>query len=222
MSKKNQPTQPENNVGEAVSSFELFLQKNQKVLLNALLAIAVIVFAIIAINKWYVAPKKAEAKAQMFAAEKLFRANSYEVALNGDGNILGFNQIIDEYGSKAGKSVYLYAGICALQLGNNEDAISFLKKFKGDDILTARAYCCIGDAYANMGDNAKALSQYKKAAGVAENLYAAQYLMKAGIIAEEMGDNAQAVKLYEEIQTKYPQSYEGYEVGKYIARINNK
>ncbi|MDD2594694.1 MAG: tetratricopeptide repeat protein [Bacteroidales bacterium] len=221
MSKKTQ-TQEGQAVGTAVSSFESFLKSNQKLLTTIILAILIIIFAIFAINKWYLSPLKEEAKAQMFPAEQFFRADSFETALNGDGNIMGFTQIIDQYGNKAGKAVYLYAGICELQLGNNEKAVSYLTKYKGsDEILKGRALSCIGDAYSNLGENAKALNYYTKAAKVADNMYAAQYLFKAGIISEEIGNKDQALKFYEEISVKYPQTFEGYQVNKYISRIKN-
>ena len=223
MSNKKQQTQQEQQVGTAVTGVEAFLQKYQKHILNAILAILVIIVAIFAINRWYLSPQKAEAKAQMYTAERLFRANDFETALNGDGNIMGFAQIIDKYGKKGGSSVYMYAGISALQLGKNEEAVSYLKKYSGkDEILKARALCCMGDAYANLGETQKSFDTYKKAAAVAENSYAAQYLMKAAIMAEELGKNDEALKLYKDIQIKYPQSYEGYEVNKYISRIENK
>jgi len=36
---------------------------------------------------------------------------------------------------------------------------------------------------------------------------------------EELGDKESAIKAYEEIKVKYPQSVEGYEIDKYISRI---
>ena len=71
-----------------------------------------------------------------------------------------------------------------------------------------------------LGDNKEALEWYRKAAGKADNMFAATYLLKAGIVCEELGDNAQALSFYKEIKDKYPQSIEGYEIDKYIARID--
>lgn len=222
MSQKTQPNEGQ-AVGTAVSNFETFFKKNQKLITNSILAILIIIAAIFAINKWYLTPLKEEAKTQMFAAEQSFRADNFEVALNGDGNVMGFAQIIKEYGSKAGKAVYLYAGISELNLGNNEQAIAYLKKYNSkDEILKGRALCCIGDAYANMNDLSKALEMYKKAAALSNNLYTATYLFKGAVIAEEMGKTDEALKLYEEIRVKYPQTFEGSEVSKYISRIKNK
>ncbi len=224
--KKKQPTQSqeEKNVGAAISSIELFLKdkKNQKRLSWAVIAVLVVVFGIIAINRWYIQPLKAEARAQLFPAEQLFMVGDYHTALYGDGNLMGFAEIADQYGKKAGKIVYFYKGICQLHTDDNEGAIESLKKYNGKEKITkARAYCCIADAYVNLDNNAEALKWYKKAAAVDANSYTAGYLLKAGIICEEMGDNEQALQFYDEISVKYPNTLEAYEVGKYISRLKN-
>ena len=222
MATQNQ-AQNEPQVENQTTSFETFVKKYQNIIFWTVLAILVIVFGTLAYQKWIAKPAQEEAAAQTFAAEQNFMAQDWETALNGDGNNLGFAQIIDQYGAKAGQAVYFEAGVCALQLGNNEDAIKYFGKYNGkDNIIKAKALCCTGDAYANLGENAKALDFFKKAAAVESNLYTAAYLLKAGIISEEMGDEAAALKFYEEIKTKYPQSMEAYEIDKYISRIQNK
>ena len=72
--------------------------------------------AVLCYHKFYAPPKKAEAAEQMFPAKANFRSQNYELALNGDGNVLGFSQVIDEYGSYAGDAAFFYAGVCELQL----------------------------------------------------------------------------------------------------------
>ena len=53
-------------------------------------------------------------------------------------------------------------------------------------------------------------------------MYAAGYLLKAGVTAEKLGQNEKALAFYETIKDKYPQSMEGYDIDKYIGRIQNK
>ena len=210
-------------VVEAVSKTEKFFNENGKLISGiviGLVAVAAIVFC------WYkfaYQPAVEEAQGQMAIAEANFRTADYELALNGDDNALGFAQIIDEYGAKAGKAVYFYAGVCELQLGNWDLAIDYLQSYKGtDEILKARALACIGDAYVGLENYSKALGYFEKAAGVVENIYAASYLLKAGVVAEKLGQNAKALGFYETIQNKYPQSIEGYDIDKYISRVANK
>ena len=210
-------------VVEAISKTEQFFEKNGKLLAYITAGLLIVGAGIFCWYKFLYQPSVQEAQGQMVAAEETFRAGDYELALNGDGNFLGFAQIADEYGAKAGKDVFFYAGVCELQLGNWESAISYLKSYNGKDaILAARAAACIGDAYAGLEDYAKALEYFEKAAAKADNMFAAGYLLKAGITAEKLGKNEKALSFYEEIKDQYPQSMEGYDIDKYIGRIQNK
>lgn len=206
-------------VAEAVSKTELFLSENRKTLLTILAVLIVAGVAFFCYHKFVYEVQRAEAHEQMYPAEQNFRNQEFELALNGDGNVLGFSQIISDYGRKAGKAVYFYAGVCELQLGNYENAISYLKSYNGkDDILKARATACIGDAYVGLEDYSTALGYFEKAAGVVDNMYAAAYLLKAGAVCEKLGQNDKALSFYKKIKDQYP-PMEGYEIDKYISRI---
>ncbi len=220
MANTNNIQEPEINVGEALSKTEKFFETYKKPMLYGLTAIIIVAAAVLAYYQFIHLPKQQEAMGQTFVAEQNFRNNDFEKALNGDGNVLGFKQVIEEYGNKAGEAVYFYAGVCELQLGNYNEAIKYFKQYGGSDpIIAARAIACIGDAYVGLNDYSKAVSEFVKAAKYADNIFAAGYLLKAGIIYEEMGNNAEALKMYEEIKNKYPQSTEGFEINKYISRI---
>ena len=223
MAQNKQPEVQQEQVATTVSGVESFIKENQKWIEWALIAIVVIILGILAYNRWVVTPARQEAQEQMFQAEQSFRLGDFETALKGDGNVLGFADIIANYGKRAGKSVYLYAGLCNLQLGNNEEAIANLKKYSTKDkLMQGRAWCAMGDAYSNMQDYTAALNWYKKAAALEDNAYAAGYLLKAGIVSEELGDKDGALKCYKEIETKYPLTLEGYDIQKYISRIENQ
>ena len=209
-------------VVEAVSKTEKFFQDNGKLISIICAAFVVACALVFCWFKFAYQPKVNEAQGQMAAAEQNFRAGDFELALNGDGNALGFVQIIDEYGKKAGKAVYFYAGVCELQLGEWEQAIKYLESYKGKDtILAARATACIGDAYVGLEDYKKALGYFEKAAQ-ADNMYAAGYLLKAGAVAEVLGENDKALSFYKKIKDQYPQSVEAYDVDKYIGRMEVK
>ncbi len=220
MSKNIKNHEPEESVGEALNQTEHFIERYKKPLFYLVIAIVAVTAIGFAYQHLYRKPRINEAMAQTFVAEQYFRADSFALALNGDGNSLGFKQIINEYGSTAGDAVTLYAGVCELHLGNYEEAIKLLKKYDGEDIiLQARAICNIGDAYAGLQKNKEAVDYYMKAAKHADNAFAAGYLLKAGIMYEELGDKENALKAYEEIKAKYAKSVEGFEIDKYISRI---
>ncbi len=219
----NKPTEQElrqQNIAEAVSKSELFFQKYGKIIYGCVAAVLLIALAILAYNRFVLQPKKAEAQEEMFRAEQKFAQGDYELALNGDDNNLGFEDIIAKYGTKGGESVYLYAGACALQTGQFDKAVEYFKKYNGGDkILLSRAQAGIGDALVGLEDYPGALAAYEKAAATVDDLFAAGYLLKAGIVAEEMGDKDKALALYKEIKDQYPQAPEAMDIDKYITRI---
>ena len=210
-------------INETVSRTEQFFNENKKLIYGLIIAVLVVGFGILAYNQWVLKPKQAEAMEQMFPAESAFAAGQYELALNGDGNVLGFKDIIDQYGTKGGKAVNFYAGVCELQLGNFQEAVNYLKKYKGKDhILSARALACLGDAYTGLEDYNTAISYFEKAADLSDDIFSAAYLLKAGVAYEELGNNDKALACYKSIKDNWPQSVEGYDIDKYISRIESK
>ena len=208
------------NVAEAVSKTEQFFKENGKLIYSCVIAVLVIALCILAYNRFYLQPKKAQATDQMVRAEQWFQNGEYELALNGDDNDLGFADIMKQYGSKAGEAVYLYAGICQLQTGAFEDAIATLKKYDGEDpILLSRAQACIGDCYVELEDYGKAIGYYEKAAATVDNALAAAYLLKAGIAAEADGKAEKALSFYQTIKDQWGNAPEAMEIDKYITRI---
>jgi tetratricopeptide (TPR) repeat protein len=158
----------------------------------------------------------------MFMAEKYFSQDSLKLALNGDGNNLGFIDIADQYKlTKTGKLANFYAGTCLMHLGQFEEAIGYLNKYTlKDEILKPQAKGLIGDANVEMGNMEEGIKYYLEAADMAGNSFHTPiYLMKAGMIYESEAKYAEALKLYERIQDKYAESNEGRSIDKYIARV---
>ena len=223
MSQVNKKEENAEAVVNAVSRTDEFFNKNKKLLIGILTAVIVIAAGSYCFYKFYWQSAVEEAKSQMVFAEKNFNAENWDAALNGDGDNLGFVQIIDQYGSKGGDAVYFYAGVCELKLKNYEDALGYLNSYKGgDDFLAPRAIACKGDAYVGLQEWNKAADCYEKAAAKKDNVFAAGYLMKAAAVYEKLGENDKALALYKKVKDQYPNSFEGREIDKYISRIENK
>ena len=221
MAKKNtEQEQRQQNVAEAVSKTELFFQENAKLIYGCVAAVILVALAILAYNRFILQPQKEKAREAMFKTEQKFAQGDFELALNGDDNIMGFEEIIDTYGKKAGEAVYLYAGSCALQTGAYDKAIGWFKKYDGKDkILLSRAQAGIGDAYVGLEDYKNALAAYEKAAATSDDVFSAGYLLKAGQVAEELGDKDKALACYNKIKDQYPNAVEAADIDKYITRI---
>lgn len=207
-------------IDATVSKAQEWLDNNKKKIYIVIGAIVVVALLALAYSKLIYQPKCAEAMEQAYPAEMNFQNGEYELALNGDGNVLGFADVIDSYGAKAGKASFLYAGICELQLGNFSEAIDYLKKYNGKEpILAARAKACEGDAYVGLEDYDAAVKCFEAAIAKADNMLAATYCVKAGLAYEKLGNNAKALECYKMVEDRYPQSIEAYDIDRYIARI---
>jgi tetratricopeptide (TPR) repeat protein len=158
----------------------------------------------------------------MYQAERYLEMDSLKLALNGDGNYLGFLDIAKSYRlTKSGNLALYSAGICYLHLGQYQDAIDFLNKYsKKDKVIGSLAIGAIGDAYVELGDLNKGITKYIEAADYAMNSFNTPlFLLKAGELYEMNGKQSEALKLYERIEREYPESTEGSTIDKYIARV---
>jgi len=212
-------------VEQALTKAEYFIETYQKQIVRVVAVILGIVVIYMAFQRFYVEKKSLEAAAEMFPAEQYFEQDDWAKALDGDGNNLGFLAIISDYKltSSANLAKY-YAGLCYLHLGEYEEAITYLSRFKSKDkILSSIALGGIGDAHAQLGETAKAIVFYKKAAERRSNDYTSPlYMLRAGILLENEGRWEEAGKLYERIKTDYAASTEGRMIDKYIARVKAK
>lgn len=226
MAKKNTPEADNlQELESALTKTEQFIEDNQKLISYVVGGIIFLVAAYLGFNKFYLQPQEDEARSQMFMAENYFEKDSFNLAINGDGNYLGLLDIIDEYGiTKSANRAKYYAGIAYLNLGQYEDAIDYLNDFKSSDLLLGPiSEGAKGDAYLELGDMDEALKQYQKAYRMSDNeLTAPIYMMKAANLLESMEELEDALTLYEDIKNKYPESSEGTNVDRYITRVKIK
>lgn len=219
--KKDENPQTISNVEETLTRTEHFLEENYKTLLISLGVIVVIV-GLGWLGKLYLNNRNNEAQSQMYQAERYLQIDSLKLALNGDGNYLGFLDIAKDYKfTKAGNLARYSAGICYLHLGNFNEAIDFLDKYKKKDkVIASLAIGATGDAYVELGDIEKGASKYIEAANYDENSFNTPlFLMKAGELYETEKKFDEALKVYERIENEFPESTEGTTIDKYIARV---
>jgi tetratricopeptide (TPR) repeat protein len=201
---------------------EDFYQKYKNVINIALLAVVVIVGGFFAYNRFIKAPNEKKAQEMIFHAQQYFAADSFKLALNGDGNNYGFLQVINKYGGTSVGNLAKYsAGVCYIKLGEYQQGIEQLKSFSaGDKLVQAYAYGLTGDAYMELNKTDDGIDYYKKAGHYSDNeLTAPLYLFRAGLALEKAGKAQDAIAIYKEIKEKYPQTNEGRDMDKYLARL---
>jgi TolA-binding protein len=159
----------------------------------------------------------------MFPAEAAFSKDSFDLALNGNGLTKGFLDIKKKYSfTKAANLANYYIGICYINKKDYKNAIDALGSFStGDPILGAAKLNVIGDAYANENKTEEATKYYRKAADFSDNeVYTPFYLLKLGMYLEVQKKYNDAKEAYSKIKDKYPNTQEGREIDKYLARVN--
>ena len=227
--KNNNHIDPEVAIENALSKWEQILEKNGKKLLIALLAVVAVVGAFFAYQNLYKQPLSNQAADAMFSAQKAFQQDEITIALNGaDGNE-GFLQIAQNFsGTPQANLAHHYAGICFLQMGEYQNAIEQLEKYKHTkntlgNILYAQNLGLTGDAYAQLEQLDNALEAYKKAANVSDNVATTPtYNHKAAIILCTQNKYAQAVILFEQIKKQFPNAIESRDIDKYIEMAKQK
>ena len=201
-----------------------FIQKNQKILIICG-SVIVVVVGFICLRAFVLTPN-----AQHKAAEEAYSAQyNYGLGVNGnnpetltkglegDGKNIGLKKVYDKYSANlwhgtpalANTSLY-YAGIASLRLGKYDDAIKYLEEYDAEDYYTpAIKLMAEADAYVEKGDNKKAIELYVKAAETNPNDMTSGFaVFKAGMCCLMLNDNAGALKHFNTIKEKYPQSVE--------------
>jgi len=223
--KEKKKDQSEKNivaVEEALSKSEQFIERNQNILIGSVAVIVLLIAGYIGYTRFVLEPREQEARAEMFTAEKYFEQDSLRLALEGDGIHLGFLDIISDYRmtSTANLARY-YAGISLLNMGEYEEAIDHLKKFRRrDQMLGAMALGAIGDAYLALEDTRNAIRYYNRAVDYRPNeLTTPAFLMKLGMVHEHEGNYNNALEAYKRVRNEYPNTTEGRNVERFIARV---
>jgi tetratricopeptide (TPR) repeat protein len=213
------------DVQETIGKAEQYLENNKKSLLIILGSVAVLVGGYFAWKKLYIAPLEIEAQEQMFTAERYFEKDSLNRAINGDAQFLGFKDIVEKYSlTPSGNLAHLYLGLSYLRTRKYEEAINELKEYDGGDLmLQPVSIGAQGDALSELGKKEEALEKYIKAAELNKNDFISPiYLMKAASLYESESKFADALKIYEQLKTDYPDTREGKDAEKYISLAKTK
>ena len=228
--KKLEEKDPEIAIESAIGRSEAWIQRNSKTLLTILLVVVVVVGGYFAYQYLYKAPRQEKAATAMYQAQEAFAAENYSVALNGDGNTVGFLQIIDQYGGTAsGNLARHYAGQCYMKEGDFNNAVRYFGEYKNvkgsipGQLVNAINAGLTGDAYVELGDLQKGVAQYEKAVKEGNDaLTAPYYSRKAGDIYAELGNYAKALEMYNIVKVRFPSSMEAREIDKAIGQVEQK
>ncbi len=218
-----------NTLDDSATKTEEWAVKNQKYILIAIGAIAVLVLGYLGYNKFVAEPKAAEAMNEMFQAQQYFdqavngtaKDSLYTLALNGGGGKFGMLDIANEYsGTPAANLANYYAGMAYLNLKDYRNAVKYLGDFSSDDaMLGPIAKGGIGDAFMQLNQPEDALEYYEEAAKMNTNDYTTpMYLFKAANVAMKLGKANKALEHYKKIKEDFPTSEQAGTIDVFIGK----
>ncbi len=202
-----------------------WFNQNKNLVLGLLAGLLLLVGGYVIYKYMIQEPKEQEAKAAIYKAEQQFARDSFALALEDPGGGFdGLLDIVENYsGTKTANLAKLYAGICYLNLGRYDDAITYLKSHTpAGEYSPILKNGNIGDAYSELGDFDQALSFYQKATTAGEDaLLTPYYLYKYGLLSQKQGNNSNAATAFQKIKDKYPNSNEGVNIDVLLRTVSN-
>lgn len=210
------------DVAETIGKAEKYIEENRKSITAIVGGVVVIVLGYFAYTNLYLEPREKEAQEEIFFAQQYFEQDSLRLALEGNASFSGFLEIADRFsGTKAANLCNYYIGVSYLNMGEFAEAIKYLDEFESNDpILGVIATGSIGDAFLEIGQPEDALDYYERAVSGQENNYVVPfYLLKAGMVAENLDKLEKANKYFTRIKKEFKDSREAESVDKYIARV---
>jgi tetratricopeptide (TPR) repeat protein len=185
-------------------------------------AILVVIIGIFAYLKVYQAPRIEKAATALAYPQRMMEVDSFDLALNGDGQNQGFLSVKRKYsGTPSANLCNYYIGACYLKKGEFDNAIKYLKDFDGKGTLLGYvAYGALGDAYMEKGNTKDGVEYYMKAAGnEKDDVISPMYLYRAGVAYEMNNQPDKAKDAYKKIRDKYAMSSQAQEIDRHLARL---
>ena len=189
---------------------EKFVDQNRKVLSIGLGAIAVAVAGVFAYIYLVRNPKQEEAANAIWRAQQYFELDSLNLAMNGNGSDLGFEDIASDFsGTPSGRLAEYYLGVIYRDRGEYETALDHFKNADfNDNAIGVIAMGNVGDMYIELGQQEEGAKWLEKAArkasaSKARRFLAPVFLLKASKVYMELGNDKKAHSMLKEIKDDY-------------------
>ena len=196
-------------LNETLTSVEQHVENNKKIIIWSLAGI-VAVAAVILLYYYGIYPPHKKASSDAISKADI------ELAMGNDSTALAqYMQVADEFSGAQADRAALQSAIILYQKGKFEEAVKYLDDASFDENLVAPAAASLkGDCYVNLNNLDKAISCYDKAIKSSNDnaLYTPLFMLKKATVLNEQSKIADALAIYEAIQSKYPTFTRAYDV----------
>ena len=209
MAKKETTRTSIDELNESLSSFEQKVENNKKYIYW--IAGGIVVLALIILGYVYGIhnPNMENAKAEIAKADMDLSLGKDSVALQ------EYLAVAANYSNDPANRASLNAAIILYKEGKYEEAAANIKNFDAEGTIVGPAsQSLLGDCYVNLNNLDKAISCYDKAIKSSNDnaLYTPLFMLKKATVLNEQSKIADALAIYEAIQSKYPTFTRAYDV----------
>jgi tetratricopeptide (TPR) repeat protein len=182
-------------------------------------SIVVLIIAYFVYKQFIWLPANEKSKDAVYVGLNYAAKDSTEAAIN------ELTSVVKKYDGKDGGELAQF--VLARQYMSKGEYKKALKELEGvklnDTYLSVYTLGLQGDCYSEMKNYKEAINFYLDAAAKNENEKTSpEFLFKAGLVAEELGDFAKATELFTKIKENYLVFSSQKTIDKYIARTKNK
>lgn len=190
-----------------------------------LIVLVAIIFIGVYLYKNHKEKQNQKAATELALGQDYFARGQFDQALNGDNaGYAGFSKIAAQYsGTSTANLANLYAGLCYYYKADYDNAIKYLEEFDAQDdaVISNNGIAALANCYAKKGNIDKAVDLLEKAAKRADNpIISPACYIQAGVLLESQNKADEALKLYQEVKNKYPESTEAQSIDKYILKVS--
>lgn len=203
---------------------EFIREKQKQILTIAGVVIAIVVVAILLINRS--SSLNEQASAEYGKIISIYNNGAYQQAIDGipQKNIKGLKYIVSEYGStEVGEDAKILLANSYLNLGQYDEALKYYDDYSGSNkLLKSAAYAGVATCYEAKKEFEKAGEYYFKAANVmkSENI-TPLYLLSAVRCYGLTDKKDQAKKILTQLKKDFPNSTQARDYERYIAEYQS-
>ncbi len=209
---------------DQLTSTENFIDKYKKPIIIGAGAVVVIILGIVGYQKLIAGPHEDESKEVYWNAFYEFEQDSLNTAITGNENFDGMEDIANDFAGTSGGDIANYTlGVAAMRNADFQSAIDYFDECNFEDVVVGSILRGLkGDCYVELDDFQAAAEEFEKAASWEENEFTTpMYLKKAGLAYEALGDNSNALTVYQKIKDNWMSNTNYADIDKYIARAQN-
>ncbi len=208
--------------GKVLDNLLVKYEGNKKRINAIITVVLAVIVGYFAYTNMYKEPRETKAATSISFAQRYFEADSFNKALNGDGQHQGFLKVIKKYsGTSTANLCNYYAGVCYINMGDFKNAVKYFEDFDGKGTLVGyAAKGMLGDAYMELNNPKKAMEAYESAIGnEKDDVITPTYLLRLAMVCEMNNKTDDAKKYYHKILDDFPQSEAARDAEKYIGML---